>query len=100
LNIKQAALESEIYKLPHILQARLCQEEKDYECARRQWELVLKIDSRSVESFYGLAEVAWARKDKETAQNDLSQLFANDPNYIPYLQLLAEIRSNSPQDSQ
>ena len=75
------------YKLPHILQARLCEEEKDFECARRQWELVLKIDSRSVEALYGLAFVAWSPQDNEMAQNYLTQLFANDPTYIPYLRL-------------
>jgi tetratricopeptide (TPR) repeat protein len=87
VNIKQAALESDKYKLPHILQARLCDEEKDFECARRQWEIVLKIDSRSVEALYGLASVAWSHQDKEMAQNYLTQLYANDPTYIPYLQL-------------
>jgi tetratricopeptide (TPR) repeat protein len=87
VNIKQAALESDKYKLPHILQARLCKDENDFECARKQWEMVLKIDSRSVEALYGLAAIAWAHQDKEMAQNYLTQLFANDPTYIPYLQL-------------
>lgn len=87
IHIKQAALESDKFKLPHILQARLCETEKDLECARKQWEMVLKIDSRSVEALYGLASVAWAHQDNDMAQNYLTQLYANDPTYIPYLQL-------------
>jgi len=94
-NIKQAALESEKFRLPHILQARLCEEEKDYECARRHWETLLKIDSRSVEALYGLASVAWAHQDREIAQNYLTQLYADDPTYIPYLQLLQEIKDEN-----
>lgn len=88
LNIKQSALESDRYKLPHILQARLCEEDKDLDCARKNWETVLRLDSRSVEALYGLASIAWAHQDKEMAQNYLTQLYANDQSYIPYLRLM------------
>jgi tetratricopeptide (TPR) repeat protein len=96
VNIKQASMESDKFKLPHILMARLCQEDKDFDCARHHWEIVLRLDGRSVEALHGLALAAWSRQDREMAQNELTQLYANDPTYIPYLQLVREIRSTVP----
>jgi cytochrome c-type biogenesis protein CcmH/NrfG len=55
--------------------------------------MVLKQDARSVEALHGLALAAWSRQDREMAQSQLTQLYANDPSYIPYLQLVREIRS-------
>ena len=96
VNIKQSALVADKYKLPHILQARLCQDDKDYDCARSHWEAVLRLDGRSVEALHGLAAVAWAHHDRDLASNYLTQVFANDPYYIPYLKLVEEMRVPAP----
>jgi tetratricopeptide (TPR) repeat protein len=94
VNIKQAALETETLKLPHILQARLFEEDKDFEGSRKEWEKVLKLDSRSVEALQGLALAAWNHQDRNTSQSFLTQLYANDPSYIPYLQLTRLMRTS------
>jgi Flp pilus assembly protein TadD len=93
VNIKQAALLADKYKLPHILQARLCQEQNDFDCARQNWEAVLRLDGRSVAALQGLAAVAWAHHDRELTSNYLTQVYANDPFYIPYLKLIEEMRT-------
>lgn len=94
VNIKRAALINTKYKLPHIMQARLCVEDKEWDCSKKHWEEVLKLDARSAEALHGLAEVAWNKKDRALANVYMSQLYANDPNYIPYLQLVQEMQKN------
>ena len=92
-NIRRAALINEKYKVPHILQARLCADDKDWDCAKKEWDLVLKMDQRSSEALHGLAVVAWNKKDRTLANNYMSQLYASDGNYIPYLRLVQEVQN-------
>jgi tetratricopeptide (TPR) repeat protein len=93
VNIKKASLLPDKYKLPHILQARLCQEDNDFECAQRQWQIVHDIDLKSVEALYGLASVEWQRHNTDGAVSWLRQAQAMDPTYAPLLLLSQEIQN-------
>jgi tetratricopeptide (TPR) repeat protein len=94
--IKQAATLSDKYKLPHILAARLCESRSDWDCAKSEWNKVLALDGRSAEALHGLAYVVWHQsKDRAQASALLTQLYANDPYYIPYLELQQEISDSS-----
>jgi tetratricopeptide (TPR) repeat protein len=95
VNIKEASLMPDKFKLPHILQARLCQDEKDWDCAQRHWSMVHEIDTKSVEALFGLANVAWQKKNVEGATTWLRQAQAMDPAYAPLLALNQEMQSNS-----
>lgn len=92
-NIKEAALTSTKFKLPFILHARLCMEDKDFDCAKRDWEKVMAIDGRAVEAYHGLAAVAWMRKDPDTATRWLRQGQALDAFYTPFLSLNQELQA-------
>ncbi len=92
VNIRQSALMTDKIKLPHILQARVCFNEKDYDCAKQQWTIVLNLDPRSVAAFHGLAQVEWAHRNTDGANKWILQGQATDASYIPNLVLAQEIQ--------
>lgn len=87
LKIKEAALIAKRERLPFILRARLCWDEKDFKCVRENWEKVLNRNPRSVEAMHGLAQLDWEMKNAEGANRWIVQAQAMDPTYIPVLEL-------------
>src|SRR5205085_172628 len=91
--IKEAALMGTAHRLPKILRARLCVEEKDFGCAQKNWEDILKTDQKSLSAYHGLAWLEWQRKDAAAAVRWLRQGQAMDSKYIPFNILNAEIEA-------
>jgi len=93
VNIKQAAqVAQQKVKLPFILQARLCVEEKDYACAKKNWDQVLLIDKNSIEAYHGMGQIEWNKKNLDGALTWVKQGLAFDSTYIPLLKLSQEIQ--------
>jgi len=94
-NIHDAVKTQHNYKMPYILAARLCEEDKDFECAKKHWESVLRIQGNSVQGLTGLARYYFETKNKEQASIYVKQALASDPTYIPAVALLQEIQPPS-----
>lgn len=97
-NIKEAALLGGGFKLPKILMARVCIEDKDFECAQKNFEDVLKIDQKSLTSYLGLAQIALLKKDTAEAVKWLRQGQAMGAQFLPFAALNSEIEAIQAQE--
>ncbi len=94
VNIKEAALGESKYRLPKVLQARLCAEEKNFDCAQKFWEKINAQDPKNLAAYAGLAEIAWEKKDTASTIRWLRQGQALDAKYIPFNILSAAIETS------
>ncbi|MBK9294629.1 MAG: tetratricopeptide repeat protein [Oligoflexia bacterium] len=93
--IKEAALISDKNVLAKVLNARLCLENKDYDCATSSFESALNLDQKSLSSYLGLTEVAIAKNDFDGALKWLRQGQAMSTKFIPFLALNAQIQEKA-----
>lgn len=92
VKIEQAVANPGKYKLPHVLKARFCFEDKNLDCAKKHWTQILTLDPKSIEAFHGLALVEWKNKNTSSASRWFSEGQAMAPNYIPLLILGQEMQ--------
>lgn len=75
------------YKLPTLLQARFCQEQGDFKCARENWQ---RLYDRDVDLLAAVTGLAWAGandQNHDEASKYLERGLRLSPDYIPLLTL-------------
>lgn len=75
------------FVLPHLLQARFCQQAKIVECARDNWQ---KIYERNLDALPAVAGLAWVQaeiKSQSEALKLINRGLRLSPEYIPLLEL-------------
>ena len=75
------------HKLPYILQARFCEESKDWSCATQNWSLVLKHTPDCLSGLAGLAHAKYRQGYNTEAKEYMDRGFALDTErlYTPLL---------------
>jgi len=75
------------YTLPHILQARFCEQKTDWECAVQHWKTVLEHRPHSIAALGGLAYSKYNQKYFTEAREYLDRALSksNQDNYSPLI---------------
>ncbi len=71
--------------------ANVCQEQKDWKCAEREWHRIQGLNSQSVAAFAGLARVAVAQGDSERAKDLIQQGLVISSLYKPLLEVKDQV---------
>lgn len=80
-------LNSGVYYLPILLQARFCQQKDDVFCARGYWQAFFERDPDYLPAISGLAWVYFRQKNYSEASRTIERGLKISPDYIPLLTL-------------
>jgi tetratricopeptide (TPR) repeat protein len=71
--------------------AWICQDQKDWSCAERDWKRIQGINSQSLASFAGLARVAIAQGHNDRAKDFVQQGLLISDHYRPLLEIKEQL---------
>lgn len=80
--------------LAQVVKAKLCQQQRDWNCAEKEWQKVRLRDSQNIAAISGLGKVAMERGQIEPAQDYLKQGLLISENYAPLLRLKDELNAH------
>ncbi len=71
--------------------AWICQEEKDWDCAEREWKRIHAQNPQNLAAFAGLAKMAIAQGDADRAKDLIQQGLLVSSHYRPFLELKDQV---------
>jgi Tfp pilus assembly protein PilF len=73
------------------LEATLCQQTRDYTCAKKYWAEVLSREPISLQAMMGMAESLYGEGQYDQSRQYLSRVLARNSNYIPGIKLKRQL---------
>ena len=77
-------------KLPMIIRARVCEVDKDLNCAEESWKKLAEMDPTNIEAIGGLASVYKQKKQSSELKEILERGRVLSPNYRPLREIAME----------